>query len=301
LASCCSAWGGPKLHFFATLMVALGTTISAAWILAANSWMHTPHGVVYDAIAGKFEVINRLQVIFNPSYLVRLAAAFCQGLAAGALLSGSVIVEHERFVGSALDVFTWFNLLMGLTAVTAYATLGAGWSYWKTEAKLQQRQKDVLQNVPIVFLVITTSSCIFSIGFPRVAQLWNIRPTPFIVFGMLSFVFWMLAFKSIKGKSDRGPLQFSMGAVAVLLIGLVSVLWLYVVPYSITYGSAAASRESQLIIIVGTAVMLPVVLGYNVTGRLRESLFVGCRGPLQDGFMRDNYASQENHGFSAMQ
>jgi cytochrome d ubiquinol oxidase subunit I len=37
---------GPKLHFVATLMVALGTTMSASWILAANSWMQTPDGVV---------------------------------------------------------------------------------------------------------------------------------------------------------------------------------------------------------------------------------------------------------------
>src|SRR4030081_3663674 len=36
---------GPKLQFFATCMVALGTTISTAWILAANSWMQTPDGV----------------------------------------------------------------------------------------------------------------------------------------------------------------------------------------------------------------------------------------------------------------
>ena len=35
---------GPKLHFLATCMVALGTLISATWILAANSWMHTPAG-----------------------------------------------------------------------------------------------------------------------------------------------------------------------------------------------------------------------------------------------------------------
>src|ERR1700741_716640 len=63
---------GPKLHFFATLMVAFGTTVSASWILAANSWMHTPHGVVFDAATPQFQVVDRLRVIFNPSYLVRL-------------------------------------------------------------------------------------------------------------------------------------------------------------------------------------------------------------------------------------
>ncbi|WP_322062401.1 cytochrome ubiquinol oxidase subunit I [Paraburkholderia sp. J63] len=63
---------GPRLHFFATLMVVLGTTISASWILAANSWMHTPDGVVFDAATHQFQVVDRFRVIFNPSYLVRL-------------------------------------------------------------------------------------------------------------------------------------------------------------------------------------------------------------------------------------
>ncbi len=44
---------GPKLHFFATAMVALGTLISATWILSANSWMHTPAGFEVNA-AGQF-------------------------------------------------------------------------------------------------------------------------------------------------------------------------------------------------------------------------------------------------------
>src|SRR3546814_18881960 len=42
---------GPGLHFFATLMVAAGTLISATWILASNSWMQTPQG--YEIIAGR--------------------------------------------------------------------------------------------------------------------------------------------------------------------------------------------------------------------------------------------------------
>src|SRR3981081_1964575 len=44
---------GPKLHFLATCMVALGTLLSATWILAANSWMHTPAGLMMNE-AGQF-------------------------------------------------------------------------------------------------------------------------------------------------------------------------------------------------------------------------------------------------------
>jgi cytochrome bd ubiquinol oxidase subunit I len=60
---------GPKLHYFATLLVTVGVTLSAFWILSANSWMQTPSGVSFAL--GRFEVINWWQVIFNPSDLPR--------------------------------------------------------------------------------------------------------------------------------------------------------------------------------------------------------------------------------------
>jgi cytochrome d ubiquinol oxidase subunit I len=61
---------GPKLHFFATCMVALGTTISTGWILSANSWMQTPAGVIVDN--GRLIVTDWWKVIVNPSWPVRL-------------------------------------------------------------------------------------------------------------------------------------------------------------------------------------------------------------------------------------
>ncbi len=61
----------PWLHFFASLMVALGTLMSAFWILSANSWMHYPTGhVMRDGIAIP---VDWLQVIFNPTFPLRLA------------------------------------------------------------------------------------------------------------------------------------------------------------------------------------------------------------------------------------
>ncbi len=61
---------GPKLHFFATAMVALGTFLSAFWILSANSWMQTPAG--YTLRDGVFYVESWWQAIFNPSFPFRL-------------------------------------------------------------------------------------------------------------------------------------------------------------------------------------------------------------------------------------
>lgn len=63
---------GPKLHFFATCAVALGSLISAFWILSANSWMQTPAG--YSIAAdGRFIAEDWWAIIFNPSFPYRLA------------------------------------------------------------------------------------------------------------------------------------------------------------------------------------------------------------------------------------
>jgi cytochrome d ubiquinol oxidase subunit I len=62
----------PKLHFFATCMVALGTLISTFWIIAANSWMQTPQGFLLDA-QGVFQPASWWAIIFNPSFPYRLA------------------------------------------------------------------------------------------------------------------------------------------------------------------------------------------------------------------------------------
>lgn len=86
-----------RMHLFATLMVAAGTTLSAFWILSLNSWMQTPTG--YAIIDGRMHATNWWQVIFNPSFPYRLAhkllastltAAFLiAGLSAWQLLRGT--------------------------------------------------------------------------------------------------------------------------------------------------------------------------------------------------------------------
>jgi cytochrome bd ubiquinol oxidase subunit I len=61
----------PQLHFLATCMVALGTLVSTFWIVSANSWMHTPAG--HEIIDGVYYARNWWEIIFNPSFPVRLA------------------------------------------------------------------------------------------------------------------------------------------------------------------------------------------------------------------------------------
>jgi len=62
----------PKMHFASTVIVAIGTLISAFWILSVNSWMHTPQGFMIGE-DGFFYPTNWLDVIFNPSFPYRLS------------------------------------------------------------------------------------------------------------------------------------------------------------------------------------------------------------------------------------
>ncbi|HEX4683603.1 MAG TPA: cytochrome ubiquinol oxidase subunit I [Gemmatimonadaceae bacterium] len=95
---------GPKLHIFATCMVALGTVISASWIMSANSWMQTPDGVAWGN--GRLLVTDWRRVVVNPSWPVRLphmllaayltAAFFVSGVSAWYLLRQREIVFAQR-------------------------------------------------------------------------------------------------------------------------------------------------------------------------------------------------------------
>ncbi len=77
---------GPGLHFLSTAMVALGTLVSATWILASNSWMQTPQG--HEIVNGRVVPVDWFAVIFNPSFPYRLAHMSVAAFLATALLVG---------------------------------------------------------------------------------------------------------------------------------------------------------------------------------------------------------------------
>ena len=89
----------PWTHFFAAVMVALGTLFSSFWILSANSWMQTPAG--YEIIDGRFFAKDWLQVIFNPSFPSRLAhtvVAFFITTGFVVLGVGAHLIRRGKFV-----------------------------------------------------------------------------------------------------------------------------------------------------------------------------------------------------------
>lgn len=83
---------GPRLHFLATCMVAVGTLISTFWILSANSWMQTPAG--FELVDGHFRPTDWLAAIFNPSFPYRLVHMVLAAYLSTGLLVGGVGAWH---------------------------------------------------------------------------------------------------------------------------------------------------------------------------------------------------------------
>jgi cytochrome bd ubiquinol oxidase subunit I len=84
---------GPKLHFMATVMVALGTLMSAFWILSVNSWMQTPAGYSINA-KGQFVPEDWWAIVFNPSFPFRLVHMVLAAYLTTAFVVGAVGAYH---------------------------------------------------------------------------------------------------------------------------------------------------------------------------------------------------------------
>jgi cytochrome d ubiquinol oxidase subunit I len=110
---------GKGLHFAATLMVALGTMISAFWILSVNSWMQTPDGWAVNE-AGQFvPAAGWLPVIFNRSFPYRFAHTLTAAYLTTALAVGGVAAWHLLRGRATQEVRTMFAMAMGMVTVVA--------------------------------------------------------------------------------------------------------------------------------------------------------------------------------------
>lgn len=116
---------GPRLHFAATLMVALGTLFSAFWILSANSWMQTPTGYTINA-AGQFEAANWWHVIFNPSFPYRFVHMVLAAYLTTALVVGAVGAFHLLRDSSREGPRVMFSMAMWMAAIVAPIQIFAG-------------------------------------------------------------------------------------------------------------------------------------------------------------------------------
>ena len=107
---------GPALHFVATCMVAIGTLISATWILGANSWMQTPQG--YAIEGGRMVPVDWIAIIFNPSFPYRVVHMVIAAYLTTALLVGASGAWHllrgrdNPAVRKMMSMAMWMILLV---------------------------------------------------------------------------------------------------------------------------------------------------------------------------------------------
>jgi cytochrome d ubiquinol oxidase subunit I len=110
---------GERLHMLACAMVAVGTAVSATWILSVNSWMHTPAGFSV-AENGQFVPENWWRIIFNPSFPYRLAHTLTASYLTTAFMVGGVAGWHLlRGRGDNPRVRRMFSMAMWMAALVA--------------------------------------------------------------------------------------------------------------------------------------------------------------------------------------
>ncbi|MFK7828905.1 MAG: cytochrome ubiquinol oxidase subunit I [Congregibacter sp.] len=110
---------GARLHMFACAMVAVGTAVSATWILSVNSWMHTPAGFSI-ADNGQFVPEDWWAIVFNPSFPYRLAHTLTASYLTTAFLVGGVGAWHLlRGHNEHAAVMRMFSMAMWMAALVA--------------------------------------------------------------------------------------------------------------------------------------------------------------------------------------
>jgi cytochrome bd ubiquinol oxidase subunit I len=173
---------GPKLHFFATCMVALGTLLSASWILSANSWMQTPDGIVMDN--GRLIVTDWLKVIVNPTWLYRLphmlAAAYITGsfLVAGVGAWYLLQRKYEAFGRRTVSIGTAFATVL-IAGQVFLGDIVYGTMLKHQPAKMQAAEgfweKQSQSPAPYYWLIIPDQENQrnrFAVGIPYLGSIW---------------------------------------------------------------------------------------------------------------------------------
>src|SRR5688572_2717948 len=117
---------GKGLHFFATLMVAVGTCISAFWILSANSWMQTPTGHMIGPNGQFLPGESWFAIIFNPSFPYRLVHTVLAAYLTTAFVVGAVGAWHLLKDRTNPAVRTMFSMAMWMAALVTPIQIFAG-------------------------------------------------------------------------------------------------------------------------------------------------------------------------------
>ncbi|MGZ9100719.1 MAG: cytochrome d ubiquinol oxidase subunit II [Brevundimonas sp.] len=203
-----------------------------------------------------------------------ILTALAQGLILGGFIQG-VTVENERFAGGPFDWLTPYTLLVAAGIVAGYALLGGAWLMMKTKDNLHGDAKrwTLISAAAVGGLLAAVSGATLFIH-PRIASRWGFDlgsgfaidwPTlaPLMVIPALGLIGLGLVVGMARRGSHRLPF---VGALLLFLsgyLGLAASFMPYIAPYAVTFRQAAAPDNALGLMLVGTAVILPAILGYT--------------------------------------
>jgi cytochrome d ubiquinol oxidase subunit II len=224
-------------------------------------------GLIFRGVAFEFrwrtlQQRNRWDIAFAGGSLL---AAMAQGVALGAILQG-VHVEGRHYAGGWWDWLTPFSILTGLALVIGYALLGATWLVMKTEGEL--RDKAYRLSWMLLFAMLAAIGTV-SIATPfldvQYAQRWFSWPGVILTapVPVAVAIVTLLLLRSLANRLDYQPFFLSLALFALSYAGLGISMWPYIVPQSITIWQAASPPNSQIFMLVGVAILVPLILGYT--------------------------------------
>jgi cytochrome d ubiquinol oxidase subunit II len=194
-----------------------------------------------------------------------LVATVAQGITLGALLQG-IAVEDRAYAGGWWDWLTPFSLLCGFALVVGYAMLGACWLVMKGTGKLHNKARRIaLLLSPVLLGAIGAVSLATPFVEPQYYDRWFDMPGLLVTVPMPLLVtfFAFMLWRDLENNYENRPFFWVLGLFLLSMVGLAISMWPDVIPGSVTIFEAAAPRESQIFMLVGAAVLVPVILAYT--------------------------------------
>ncbi len=236
--------------------------------------------LVFRGVAFEFRsVAQSSKIYWNIAFCGgSLVAALAQGAILGGLIRG-IKVENGAFAGGPFDWATPFALLCGLGLAAGYALLGATWLIWKTEGAVAERaRKQAYLFLLGVLAFMGVVSLWTPLEFERIAQRWFSVPNIFLLWPV-PIVTVLVAWGIWRALDERREALPFLGAIALFLLGYLGLVvssFPYLVPPTLTVWDTAAHPSTQIFMLVGTLVLLPIILSYTAysywlfRGKVRE-------------------------------
>jgi cytochrome d ubiquinol oxidase subunit II len=192
-----------------------------------------------------------------------LVAALAQGIIVGGLIQG-VSVKQQGFAGSVLDTFQPFSFLTAVTVLSGYIVLGASWLHLKGLGRTRRFAERALRRATPIFVGLAAIVCTTAPYVqPEIGSVWATHPVPLVVIAGLFLVAATAVMLTVGGRFDLMPFAFALCLFVLGIAGFAFLVYPDIVPFRISLWAAASSTMSHVFLLIGAAIVTPVVLGYS--------------------------------------